>query len=52
MEAALARGAAINIAEHSQLSSTLTRLGQRIGIDRIAKDIGPTLSDVLRGPPI
>jgi hypothetical protein len=48
MEAALARGAAINIAEHSQLSSTLTRLASRIGVERHARDVTPTLSDYLR----
>jgi hypothetical protein len=47
MEARLANGEAINIAEHSQLSSTLTRLATRIGIDRRAHDITPpTLADI------
>jgi hypothetical protein len=41
MEAELANGKPINIAEHSQLSSTLTRLASRIGIDRRAHDITP-----------
>ena len=41
MEAELANGKPINIAEHSQLSSTLTRLATRIGIDRRAHDITP-----------
>jgi hypothetical protein len=52
MEARLARGEQINISEHSQLSSTLTRLASRIGIERRAKDVTPTLSDILRGPPV
>src|ERR1019366_8719293 len=41
MESELANGKPINIAEHSQLSSTLTRLATRIGIDRRAHDITP-----------
>ena len=41
MESELANGKPINIAEHSQLSSTLTRLASRIGIDRRAHDITP-----------
>jgi hypothetical protein len=48
MEAALARGEPINIAEHSQLSSTLTRLASRIGIERRSRNVTPTLSDYLR----
>src|SRR5664279_3983051 len=47
MEAELANGKPINIAEHSQLSSTLTRLATRIGIDRMARDVTPTLQDYL-----
>jgi len=47
MEAKLARGEQINIAEHATLSSTLVRLAQRIGIDRRAKNITPTLADYL-----
>jgi hypothetical protein len=51
MESRLANGEQIDINEHATLSSTLVRLASRIGIDRRAKDIGPTLSDILRGPP-
>ena len=46
-EAKLARGEGIDISEHSQLCSTLTRLASRIGIDRRARNITPTLSDYL-----
>jgi hypothetical protein len=38
-EAALANGDQINIAEHCQLVSTMTRVAARIGIDRIPKDV-------------
>jgi hypothetical protein len=47
LEAKLARGEEIDIAEHVMLSSTLVRLAQRIGIDRRAKNITPTLADYL-----
>jgi hypothetical protein len=36
---------------HALLCSTLTRLAQRIGIDRRAKNITPSLGDYLRSPP-
>ena len=49
LEARLVNGEQIDIAEHAQLSSTLTRLVQRIGVNRVARDISPTLSDILRG---
>jgi hypothetical protein len=32
------------------LSSTLVRLAQRIGINRVAKDLTPSLGDYLRLP--
>jgi len=51
MEARLANGEEIDVATHALLVSSLVRVAQRIGIDRVAKDIGPTLSDILRGPP-
>jgi hypothetical protein len=41
LESRLANGEKIDIAEHSLLSSTLTRLATRIGIDRRSKDISP-----------
>ena len=39
LEAKLARGEEIDIAQHALLCSNLVRLSARIGIDRIAKDI-------------
>ena len=47
MEADLANGININVERHALLCSTLTRLAQRIGIDRRAKNITPTLNDYL-----
>lgn len=48
MESDLANGKEINVAEHSTLSSTLVRLASRIGLNRVPKDITPTLGDLLR----
>jgi hypothetical protein len=41
MESRLANGEQIDIAEHATLSSTLVRLAQRIGINRMPHDITP-----------
>jgi hypothetical protein len=43
MESRLANGEAININEHALLCSTLVRLSARIGINRTAREIVPTL---------
>jgi hypothetical protein len=51
LEAALANGEEINVERHALLCSTLTRLAQRIGIDRRAKNLTPSLGDYLRSPP-
>jgi hypothetical protein len=47
MESHLANGEQIDIQEHALLCSTLTRLAQRIGIERRAKDVTPSLSEYL-----
>jgi hypothetical protein len=47
MEARLANGQEINVSEHALLCSTLVRIGQRIGIDRLPKDVSPSLADYL-----
>jgi len=47
LEARLARGEQIDVGEHAHLSSTLCRLAQRIGINRRAHDITPTLTEYL-----
>ena len=47
MEASLANGNPIDIAQHSLLSSTLVRLAQRIGVNRLPKNITPTLAEYL-----
>ena len=47
MEARLANGEEINIAEHGLLCSTLVRIAQRIGINRVPKTLVPSLHDYL-----
>lgn len=47
MEARLVGGENIDLQEYSQLSSTLVRLAQRIGIDRRARNVTPTLAEYL-----
>ena len=47
MESRLANGEQIDIQEHALLCSTLTRLAQRIGIERRARDVTPSLSEYL-----
>ena len=49
MEAKLARGETISIADQAQIASTLVRLASRIGIDRRARAIVPDLKDYLEG---
>jgi hypothetical protein len=48
LEARMANGEVIDIAEHAQLCSSLVRLGQRIGIERVPRDVSPSLHDILR----
>jgi len=47
MESRLANGEQIDIQEHALLCSTLTRLAQRIGMERRTKDVTPNLSEYL-----
>lgn len=45
MEARLARGGTIDIGEHALLCSTLTRIVTRLGINRVARDVTPSIAD-------
>jgi len=47
LEGRLANGEAIDVGEHALLSSTLVRLGQRIGLGRHAAKLVPNLGDYL-----
>jgi hypothetical protein len=47
LEARVANGEQIDIAEHAQLVSTLVRIAQRIGIDRKLGHVVPSLAEYL-----
>jgi hypothetical protein len=47
MESRLANGEKIDITEHALLCSTLARLASRIGIDRVPRDVTPSLAEHL-----
>lgn len=47
LESRLANGETIDINEHATLSSTLVRLSAKIGIDRVPRDVTPTLAEYL-----
>ena len=47
LEARLAQGEQVNIQEYSVLVSTLVRVAQRIGIERRAKNVTPSLNQYL-----
>jgi hypothetical protein len=48
LEARLARGEQINIQEYSLLVLTMVRVAQRIGIDRVPRDVVPSLVEYLK----
>jgi hypothetical protein len=47
LEASLARGEKVDIGEHALLVSTLVRVAQRIGINRIPRNMTPNLNEYL-----
>jgi hypothetical protein len=47
VEANLVNGGSVDVVEYSQLTSTLTRVVQRLGINRVAKNVTPTLEQYL-----
>lgn len=51
MEADLANGKQIDVGQHALLVSTLVRVARRIGIDRRAKNISPSLQEYLEAEP-
>jgi hypothetical protein len=52
IEGRLARGEKIDIQEYSLVVSTMVRVAQRIGIDRVPRDVAPSLAEYLkRGAP-
>jgi hypothetical protein len=41
-------GEAVDISTLCTLASTTVRLSQRLGLERVPRDAGPTLADVIR----
>ena len=48
LEAKMINGEAVDVGTLCTLASTTVRLSQRLGLERVAKDVGPTLADVIR----
>ena len=48
INARLLSGESIDVTEHSQAASTLVRLASRLGIDRVPRDVTPSLDDIIR----
>ena len=48
IEGKAVNGEAVDIGTFCQLASTTVRLAQRLGIERIPRDVGETLGDLLR----
>lgn len=51
MEAKAINGEEIDVGVYCTLASTAVRISTRLNIERVARDVAPTLSDILRGPP-
>ena len=47
----LALGQQIDVSQHAQCVGAMVRVATRLGLSRRARDISPTLSDILRGGP-
>jgi hypothetical protein len=48
IEAKAVNGEPIDISTFCQLASTTVRLAQRLGIERVPRDVSPSLADILR----
>jgi hypothetical protein len=48
LNAKLALGEEIDLSQHAQAVSAMVRVASRLGLQRRAKDVGPTLADVIR----
>jgi hypothetical protein len=47
IEAKAVNGEPVDIGQFCQLASTTVRLAQRLGVERVARDVGPTLQQYL-----
>ena len=48
MEAKFARGEEIDIQEHALCCSNQVKIAKQIGVDRISRDVTPTLAEYLK----
>jgi len=48
IEAKAVNGEPIDVGTFCQLASTTVRLATRLGVERVARDCGPTLADIIR----
>jgi hypothetical protein len=48
LNARLLLGEPVDIVAHAQAVSTLVRVAARIGVHRIAREVGPTLADIIK----
>jgi hypothetical protein len=48
VEARMINGEQVDISTLCTLASTTVRLSQRLGLERVARDVGPTLADYLQ----
>jgi hypothetical protein len=48
LEAKMINGEEVDVGTLCTLASTTVRLSQRLGLERVAKDVGPTLADYLQ----
>jgi hypothetical protein len=48
LNARLLLGEEVDIVAHSQAISTMVRIASRIGVQRVARDISPSLADIMR----
>jgi hypothetical protein len=48
LEAQMVNGEPVNVFELCTLASTTVRLSTRLGLERVPKDVGPTLGELLR----
>jgi hypothetical protein len=51
LNAKLLLGLEVDIVAHAHAISTMVRVASRIGVERVARDVTPKLSSILRGPP-
>ena len=49
LEGRLSQGEEINLDVYSRVSGQLRRILETLGIERVARDITPTLSDIVAG---